>query len=299
MPVATGSVDACESEYAAIERELETSLDSFLSQTIAAHDFFRAMEKIHGQLELAEKMQNARTDLELNETAVIADNLEEELHVAERLALSAVLSETQEEWAGELEDAKRSLESLGAYLKKMKSAARESDTAELRGAMLSFKKHSKSCKTRLVKIQGLLAPKKHPIYSQVRAAKSRVKKLKANVGKVFDSLSRSRLHGQVKATKADIFDFMKKAGSGRFFVDHKHLTLSSQQHTSRVPLTQAIKFALEELMPIQKSLARLGRGALISGRYECGKDGITLRVGERSVAGDSVIYKEKTCRISQ
>jgi hypothetical protein len=94
----------------------------------------------------------------------------------------------------------------------------------------------------------------------------------------------------------EIADFMKKAASGKIFVDHKHLTLSSNSHFIRIPLTQSVRFALEEMLPIGDSLAKIGK-VTISGRYEADGGGVALEIGERALAGDSIIYRAKKCRL--
>ncbi len=297
MSVATGSVEMCEKAYLDLERELDCALELFVATVEDGHAFHEAMGKVQQQLAHAEKLHDAQNDLELNETVVLADKIEGDLHVVERLTKGAVLSSGEEKIAETLESTRGALERMGTYLKKMKSASGEGEHMEVRSAIISFRKHAKACQQKIGGLHLLMAPKKHHIYSQVNAAKKRVQKLKSGVGAAFENLARKRLKKKTNETKLEIADFMKKAGSGKIFVDHKHLTLSSNSNFIRIPLTQSVRFALEEMAPIGDSLARIGK-VTVSGKYETDGQGVLLRIGERALAGDSIIYREKTCRLN-
>ncbi|VVC01432.1 Uncharacterised protein [uncultured archaeon] len=65
----------------------------------------------------------------------------------------------------------------------------------------------------------------------------------------------------------------------------------------RISLTQPVWFSLEELAPVSESLSKLGKNTLLFGSYEKGAKGTTLRLGERTVDGDTVVFKERAFRI--
>ncbi|VVC00629.1 Uncharacterised protein [uncultured archaeon] len=300
MPKATGIVDECQKTYSELERELDATLDSFVSASENGEEFFKMMEKVESQLAHASRMQDASSDLDLNEAVVLADRLEEELGAAQSLAVSAVLSETEGEWADELERAKNSLDRLSLHMKKIKSDAKggkEGSALEARSAIRSFKREAKGCAEKLAKLKSRMAGRKHPIYSHVESVKRKVSLLRSTVAKKFTSLSKTRLRGRIAEAKEHIISFMKNYAHGRIFVDHKHLTLSSGTHKNRVPLTESVRYALEEIAPIEKSLLKLGRGACVTGSFETDASGTLLRIGERTVAGDSIIYREASYRL--
>lgn len=297
MPEATGTLAESQRIYASLEGKLDAAFDRFFSVSEGSKDYSRAMEKITSQIDSAEKIRQQMTDLALNETVVLAEKIEGELEEAERLAAGAALAMREEEWAGEIEAAKAIFERMGAHLRKMRTAAEEGEGMELRGANLSFRKNAKLCEKRLAALEEMFASKKHSVFSEVKSAKRRVQKLKSEVGAAFEGLSRKRLRKKTEETKGEIADFFRKGGKGRIVVDHKHLTLTANGHHHRMPFTQSVKFALEELLPIEASPVKLGKGALILGSYESDGKETVLRIGERVVAGDTVIYKEKTYRL--
>ena len=298
MPAATGSLEACEEAYSTLEKEVDFVLEQFIAAADSGPDFYRAMERVEEQTALARKLLATKTDLELNETTVIAEKIDGELALAERLACGAALAEAQEEWAGEFECAKNSLDSMRLQLRKMKSASGEGETLEARSALLSFRREAASCRGRLSRLKGVLSSRKHSAYSQVRAARQKVRRLKSEAGKAFDRIARARLRRKIAVAKTEISHFVRQFQTARLFVDHKHLTLAGGGKTERMPLTQAVRFALEEIAPVQESLAKLGRnGTVLLGTYERDGYGELLRIGERSVAGDTIIYREKTYRL--
>ncbi|MEM2138208.1 MAG: hypothetical protein QW568_03925 [Candidatus Anstonellaceae archaeon] len=297
MPEATGTLEESKRLYHSLEERLDEALDRFVSVSDTGKGFKRAMEKISEQIASAEKMKMQMTDLALNETIVLADKVESDLEEAEKIAIGAALAAREEEWAGELEAARSSFEKMGAYLKKMKAASEEGEGMELRGASLSFRKNAKLCRERLLKLEEIFASKKHSVYSELRTAKKRVQKLKEEVGAALEGIAKKRLRRKTEETIGEIADFFRKGGAGRIVIDHKHLTLTSKGRHHRMPFTQSVKFALEEMLPIEASPTRLGKGVLILGSYESDGSDTVLRLGERMVAGDTVIYKEKTYRL--
>lgn len=298
MPVAAGALGSCERIYSSLEKEVDSVFDAFLDAAGGAEEFHGRMGRIEGQLALAEKTQSADSDLSLNETAVIADKVSLELAEAEKLALGAALSETEEKWAQEFERARTALGSLAMHMKKIRSANSEHDTLEARSALLSFRKAAASCHMCLMRLKAMLASRRHRTHAKVDAARRKVAGLRAGVGRNFERLAKIRLQKKIAEAKGNISAFMKKTVSGRIFVDHKHLTFSAGQRVERLPFTQAIRFALGEIAPIEDRLSRAGKGdSVVVGSYEKTAKELVLKLGERVLQGDSVVYKERTYHI--
>ncbi len=297
MPEATGTIEGCQRIYSDLEGQLELAFEQFIGAEEKGKEYFFAIERIEGQLASAERISQENSDLALNETVVLADKVEMELASAEKLAAGAALFRREEEWSGHLEDTRTAFENMAACIRKMKAASEEGEATELRGAALSFKRHARLCRKKLEGLQAIFSDTKHPVYSQLRTARKRVKGLRSQVGKAFEGLSRKRLRRKTEETREEIAAFLKKSGSGRIIVDHKHLTLKSGSQSVRIPFTQAVKFALEEIVPIEASLTRLSRGALLLGSYESAAGGAVMRIGERALAGDTIIYREKAYRL--
>jgi len=294
MAPATSAVQSCANTYSQFEAEMDSLLDQFLSASEQSAEFYRSIQKVEEQVSAAKRLLSSNSDLELNETVVIAEKTEAELASAEKYAHAAALTETQEEWAEEIEKARGTLERLSASVRKLKSASEGSETLEIRSALLAFKRDEKIFNSRLAKLKNALSSKKHPAFAELKRARMRVQKIKSDVGRAFETLSRRRLRRKTAEAKQAITEFVRKAGDARVFVDAKHITLVSGRKVERMPLTQSMRFALEDMAPIGKSFSRLGRnGTVLIGVFEKEDGAPVLRIGERSVVGDSIVLRER------
>lgn len=294
MPLATGTVERCEKIADSLEAEAGALLDEFAITLESGRDFHPSIEKIEAQINIAKRKMAANSEMELNEVSVIADKLSSELASVSGMCAGASLYPLQDSWAEEFEAVRGKLDRLMLHIRKMKGAHHSGEgVVESRGALLLFGKDAKACREKLLSLKSVLSRKKGAAFTRVLSAKKRVELLRASVGKSFDAITRKRLRGKIDAAKAEISEFMKRTGSGRIFVDHKHLTITSEHQRMRVPLTQAHRFALESVAPLGKSLSRLGK-AVVVGRYGHSEGKWLLRIGERSVVGDSFVYREST-----
>ena len=294
-----GQIDDCERTLVGLEAETDSALDLFVTAAEQAYGFYSTMDKVESQLAAAERLQRAENDLQLNESVVIAEKLEGEIAAAEKLAPGAAISETQEDWAESFENARALLDRMSLLVKKAKAGNASGEAMDARAAVLSFRREAASLKKKLEKLKGTLESRKNPAHSKVKLARARLARLRAGVGETFSKIARSRLKKRIAEAREQMTMFMHKAHAGRIFVDHKHVTLSAGQHCTRLPFTEAVGFALSDMAPqLQKSLSKVARGgAHLVGRYETGPDGNVLRIGERTISGDAIIYRERSFRI--
>ena len=305
MPKATAgyvAVDVCEKTLAELESEADAVFDNLVSAAEAGKNFASVMEKVDSQLSAARKLQAIERDLELNEAAVIADNLEGEIANAEKMATGSSLLEREEEWGAQLEGVHGSIELLRSHMKKIKGHGRSSmhdgSALEARGALSSFRREAEKCSASLAGLRSALG-KRGPAHARVESARKRLRAVRAGVGRAFSKISKARLRKKIGEAKAQVLEFFSGTHSAKIFVDPKHLTLQSGAHKVHLPLTQSLRYALEEIAPIERQLAMLGkRGTLLTGTYEKNGIGGTLRIGERFIAGDTVVYREKSYRVS-
>jgi len=293
MPKATGSADVCRKTYLSLEKEVERLLDEFLSSANKGESLFRVIEKVESQLSQGVKRMKG-ADLELNEIAVIADKLEGEIGDAEGAAAGAALLECEADWAVQFEAARKSLDRMAMQLRRMKSAMNDGSGMDARSVLLSFSRDAAACRLRIGKLRVIFESKNRESYRRVESAKKHVRILRAGIGKAFDRLAKGRLKEKIASAKSDISAHFRKSAKGRIFVDPKHLTLTTDLQRVRIPLTQTVRFALEEIAPIEKSLSKLGKGAHLVGSFEKEGNGTRITIGERTVAGDTIIYREKT-----
>ena len=284
-----GRIDECERTLVGLEAETDAALDLFVTAAEQAYGFYSTMEKVDSQLASAERLQRAENDLQLNESVVIA----------EKLAGGAAISETQEDWAESFENARAVLDRMGLLLKKAKAGNAAGEAMEARAAVLSFRREAAALKKKLGNLKATLESRKNPAHSKVKLARARLARLKAGVGETFSKIARTRLKKRIAEAKEQMTLFMHKAHAGKIFVDQKHVTLSAGQHSTRLPFSEAVGFALSDMAPqLQRSLSKVARGgAHLVGRYEYADGSRVLRIGERTVSGDAIIYRERSFRI--
>ena len=294
-----GRIDECERTLVGLEAETDAALDLFVTAAEQAYGFYSTMEKVDSQLASAERLQRAENDLQLNESVVIAEKLEGEITAAEKLAGGAAISETQEDWAESFENARAVLDRMGLLLKKAKAGNAAGEAMEARAAVLSFRREAAALKKKLGNLKATLESRKNPAHSKVKLARARLARLKAGVGETFSKIARTRLKKRIAEAKEQMTLFMHKAHAGKIFVDQKHVTLSAGQHSTRLPFSEAVGFALSDMAPqLQRSLSKVARGgAHLVGRYEYADGSRVLRIGERTVSGDAIIYRERSFRI--
>lgn len=301
MPRATGgsAAEICEKTLAELTREADLELEKFMAAAEKGRHFGATMEKIEGQLSSVKKLEAAERDLELNEAQVIAEKLEGELAAAEKLATGAGLLECENEWAEQFESVRGSLELMQMHMRKMKpggrGAMRDGASLEAKNTLLSFRREADRCRGWLSELHELFSVKGYPSHKRLNAAKKKLKSVRAGVGKAFSKITKGRLRKKIIEARLQIEQFFEGTHHAKMFVDHKHLTLQSGAHKVHLPLTQAVRFALEEIVPIESALSNLGkRGTVLTATYERSGKGDRMRVGERSVSGDAVIYREKS-----
>ncbi len=294
--VRMGEIDDYQRMLYGFESETDAALDQFVASAENALTFHSTMEKVEAQLSSAERMQKAENDLQLNESVVIAEKLESEIASAEKLVAGAAISETQEEWAESFEDARAALDRMSLQIRKATAGNAAGEALEVRSALASFRCDASKFKKKLAKLTDLISNKKNSAHTKVSLAKARLARLKAGAGETLSKIARSRLRRRIAEAHDEISGFFQKTQSGKIVVDHKHLTLRSGRHSIRMPLTEAVGFALTDLAPqMKKSLSKVAKGeAHLVGRYESTAQGRMLRIGERVVSGDAIIYRERS-----
>ena len=301
MPRATGgsAAEICEKTLAELTSDADSELEKFMSAAEKGRSFEATMEKIEGQLSSVKKLEAAERDLELNEAQVIAEKLEGEIASAEKLATGAGLLECENEWAEQFESVRGALELMQMHMRKIRhggrGAMRDGASLEAKSTLLSFRREAEKCRGWLSELHELFSLRDYPAYTRLNAAKKKLKSVRAGVGKAFSKMTRTRLRKKIIEARVQIEQFFEGAHHAKMFVDHKHLTLQSGAHKVHLPLTQAVMFALEDIVPIESALSNLGkRGTVLTATYERNGKGGRMRVGERFVAGDAVIYREKS-----
>jgi len=289
------SLEKCEKEISSLSREASALRRTLLSSAKAASGFSRSMDKLEDQLGRAQgRLARAGTDLELNENAVIAEKISKELESLAPLATGAAIAAEGIYVSREFREVRSQLGKMQDTLDGMARRARKTRLPPGKIAVLSFSNSVKLCKSKLSRLSTFLTTKDSRAHVRLFEAASEAEELRAGVDEALQLMVRSRLKGKIRASKAEILSFMRRTGSGRIFLDHKHLTLRSGKDSISMPFTQVTRFCMEDMVPVEKLLDNVGKSAVVIGSFEEHNGGARISIGERAVVGNTIVYREKT-----
>jgi len=251
------------------------------------------MEKIEDQLHFAQKrIGRAPTDLDLNEAAILAAKVSDELGSLVPSAYGAAVASEARHINSQFRELKLLFGKMRAMSDGMKKKARRTKVQPGKIALLSFTNHAKLCRAKLARLAKLQKNKESRQYGRLFAATAAAGALSTQAEELLLKMAKSRLKGKIGGTKAEIINFMRRAGRGRVFLDHKHLTLRAGHDRLTLPFSPEVKYCLEEMAPVSHWLSNVGKNAVLVGSFEKHNGGAMLRIGERAVVGDSIVYRE-------
>ena len=296
---AAGQIEALQGTISSLSREAASLRRALLSSAKASAGFLHSMDRLEDQLGRAQShLARAGTDLELNETAVIAEKISKELAALAPLATGAAVAADGIYVAREFRELRSQLAKMQDTLDGMAKRARKTRQPPGKIAILSFSNSAKLVKSKLSRLGKLLTTKDSRAHMRLFEAKSEAEELRAGVDETLLLMTRSRLKGKIRASKAEILSFMRRAGAGRIFLDHKHLTLRSGKDSISLPFSQVTRFCMEDMMPLDKLFDNLGKSSVVIGRFEEHNGGARISIGERAVVGNTIVYREKTFLVS-
>ena len=293
--VAASPIEKCQAEISSLSKEANALRRALLSSAKASSGFARSMDKLEDQLGRAQsRLARAGTDLELNETAVIAKKISDELATLAPLASGAAVASEGIYIAREFRELRSFLGKMQDTLDGMAKRARKTKLAPGKIAILSFSNSAKLCKSKLSRLSKLLTARDSLAHKRLSGAASEAKELSEGVDEALLLMTRSRLKSKIRASKAEILSFIHRNGSGRIFLDHKHLTLRSGKDSISLPFSQVTRFCMEDMVPVEKLFDNVGKSAVVIGCFEEHNGGARISIGERAVVGNTIVYREKT-----
>jgi len=294
-----GQIEALQGTISSLTREASALRRELVSSAKGAAGFSRSMDMLEDQLGRAQsRLARAGTELELNETAVFAKKISDELSSLSPLASGAAVAEAGTYIAREFRELRAQLAKMQDTLDGMAKRARKTRQQPGKIALLSFSNSVKLCKSKLARMRRLLTARDSRAHARLFGAASEAGELRAGVEEALLLMARSRLKGKIRASKAEILSFMRRAGEGRIFLDHKHLTLRSGKDSISLPFSQVTRFCMEDMVPVEKLLDNIGKSAVVIGRFEEHNGGARISIGERAVVGNTIVYREKTFLVS-
>jgi len=288
-------IDALQRTLSSLSREASALRRTILSSAKASSGFSHSMDKLEDQLGRAQsRLARAGTDLELNETAVIAEKISKEIATLAPMASGAAIAAEGIYVAREFRELRSLLGKMQDTLDAMAKRSRKTKLAPGKIAILSFSNSVKLCKSKLSRLSKLLTSNNSRAHSRLFEAKNETDELRAGVDETLLLMARSRLKGKIRASKSEILSFIRRTGEGRIFLDHKHLTLRSGKDSISFPFSQVTRFCMEDMVPVEKLLDNLGKSAVVIGSFEEHNGGARISIGERAVVGNTIVYREKT-----
>ena len=292
---AAGQIEALQRTISSLTREAVSLRRTLFASAKAASGFPHSMDKLEDQLGRAQsRLARAGTDLELNETAVIAEKISKELATLSPLAAGAAVAAEGIYVAREFRELRSQLAKMQASVDEMAKRARKTKMPPGKIALLSFSNSAKLCKSKIARVGKILATKDSRAHSRLFEAASEAEELRAGVDEALLLMARSRLKVKIRASKEEILSFIHRNGSGRIFLDHKRLTLRSGRDSISFPFSQATRFCMEDMAPVEKLLDNVGKNAVVIGSFEEHNGGARISIGERAVVGNTIVYREKT-----
>lgn len=292
-------VDRLEKEISALSREAAALRRQLSSSAKQGEGFSRAMEKLEDQMRAAQKkLGRSPSDMDINEAAIVSEKVSNELGALVPSAYGATVASEAGYINREFREVRALLGKMDAQAEEMGKKARKTKAAPGKIAIMSFANHAKLCRAKLSRLSKFLKPKESREYARLFSALGAAEELSTRAEELLLKNTKARLKGKIGATKSEILSFMRREGSGRIFLDHKHLTLRSGHGCLTLSFSPEVKYCLEGLAPVSHWLPNVGKGAVVVGSFEPHNGGSLLKIGERAVVGSSIVYRECSVLLS-
>ncbi|MDE1798508.1 MAG: hypothetical protein KGH63_03820, partial [Candidatus Micrarchaeota archaeon] len=249
--------------------------------------------------------------MEMNEKTVMLEALSEQ---AERLIASApdaIVASEQEKWAGELEAISTHLQALKGSLNLLAlphvSGAQRANHEKRVRALLT------AAKLRLSKAHAGIRRREHveahPLVVRLRNIHKAMGAVRKSVGQSQARAQAGKLEAQASAVGAQMRSFLQRQLNGRMYVDWSTIQFRSDLTGQVVewPHDAVHHQALMQILagtPLTHVLSGMQarKNSSMAAGFECSADAsglvVELTAGERSIIGDTIVYKPHVARIS-
>lgn len=281
-------------EIKAIQKEAK-ELEKNLSQSISrAEGFLLSMDKLENQIVgLQSRLAREEDELGLNELLVISDKIVSELNTLDESAASANAFSCSPYIKKELKQIQNLLSKTKADYDLLKKRFEGKRSPPTKIALLSLANQILLCRRKLSRLKPMLLSKSGSAQKRLACAKQEAQRLRKSISDTIALKARLRLKDKISASKSKIVSFMKSQRAGRIFLDQKNLLVKADGKSLVLPFNQQVKFCLEDLFPISHSFEHIGKSSVVVGKFSCQNGLIKISIGERALAGDMFIYKEK------
>jgi len=236
--------------------------------------------------------------MDINEVAIVSEKISAEIGSMVPSAYGAAVSSEAKYINREFFDMRALLGKMGVQAAEMKKKSKKTKMAPGKIALISFENHAKLCRAKLSRLSKFLKPKESHEYIRLFSALGMAQELSVRAEELLLKNTKARLKGKIGATKSEILAFMRRAGKGRVFLDHKHLTLRAGQDQLTLSFSPEVKYCLEEMAPVSPWLQNIGKNAVLVGSFQEHNGGSLLKIGERAIVGNSIVYRECSVLLS-
>ncbi len=298
-PKSTSPLDACDRTIRVLSREASAVRRQLSSSARQGEGFSRAIEKIEDQLHFAQRRLGRKpSDLDMNEAAIVAEKVSDELEELVPSSYGAAVASESRYIKREFSELKKLLGKMRLQASEMKKKARKTRCKPGKIAFLSFTNHARLFRAKLARASKMLKSKDSREYRRLISALGEAEGLSVRAEELLLATTKARLKGKIGDTKTEIMGFVRRAGSGRVFLDHKHLTLRSGPDRLTLSFSPEVRYCLEEMAPVSHWLHNIGKNAVLVGSFEQHNSGALLKIGERAVVGNSIVYRECTVMLN-
>ncbi|GEM_PF-4816570 len=288
-------------------KQILDSLIDTLERGEKARDAVRKFGEI--EMRAAELAQvEGKDELELNERNVLLEKLGGDLAEAAEYLPDAMIAASQDEIVEAMEGA---ISGLHAARNEFKRAGGE-DSADAQRKLKTKAAVRVDESEKTIELIGMLIDRRphvpdHPVAKAHERARISLARAVAGVGRKNEHLKRERLTLHATKLREEMKTVLQKQLEGRIFVDSKKVQIRSSV-TGQVhewEMDDSAAYALEDLVgggTLASILPRVMEGkAHLASKFTCKNIGGSLHVeldaGERTIVGDSIVFKGHKAKI--
>lgn len=309
-PMAVGAYESCVSRASSVENRT----GALLEKLIGTLDRTPKKSSLDGKIsQIAQKAveiskSQAKGELEINEKTVMLEQLEEELALAAGAVGDTVVAEAHEKMSERIEQQAALLNSVKMLLEEYKF---EDNAVRGRRMLNSASKKLSSLEEALAGLEEEIERPKmpdHPLKKKFDLASRAVISTKKLFEKKMQERVQERLSSQAGVIREEMKQFLQRQLEGRVFADSNRIQIRSEitGQSREWKMDDISEFALEEMFE-GSSLSgivgklRSGRSHLAA-KFECRSAAngllVELDAGERTIAGDAIVFKPHRARIA-
>ncbi len=302
------------SQAAEIDKSMQTLLDELVSTLQRSSAAGKLEEKARGlageAARLAHDLDNP-DEMEMNEKAVMLESLSER---AERLlaaAPDAIVASEHERWTEELESIQSHLHDLRSSLNLLAlphvaGAARAGHEKRVRAHLTAAKLRLNRAHEGIYKRSHVAA---HPLHANLTRIRKAMDGVRRHLGRQAERSQALKLEERAGKIGQEMRLFLQHQLNGRIYVDARTIQMRSdltgqvQEWPADALHAQALAGLLSgtSLVTVLNSV-RARKSSSLAAKFECKSDAtglmVDLEAGERSIVGDTIVYKPHVARIS-